>query len=68
MSPLRTVVVAGASGYVGRHLTGTLDASGIRVRTIGRGPVGRLVGRLGLLRACGHSQRGRRGDRQNCVL
>jgi uncharacterized protein len=38
VSPLRTAVVAGASGYVGRHLTRTLDASGIRVRTIGRGP------------------------------
>lgn len=38
MSPLRTAVVAGASGYVGRHLTRTLDAEDIRVRTIGRGP------------------------------
>lgn len=38
MSPLRTAVVAGASGYVGRHLTRTLAADGIRVRTIGRGP------------------------------
>jgi uncharacterized protein len=38
MSPLRTAVVAGASGYVGRHLTRRLDSDGIRVRTIGRGP------------------------------
>ena len=38
MSPLRTAVVAGASGYVGRHLTSALAASGIRVRTIGRAP------------------------------
>lgn len=37
MRPLRTAVVAGASGYVGRHLTRTLTADGIRVRTIGRG-------------------------------
>ena len=38
MSPLRTAVVAGATGYVGPHLTRALDASGIDVRTIGRGP------------------------------
>ncbi|HEY6745840.1 MAG TPA: TIGR01777 family oxidoreductase [Mycobacteriales bacterium] len=38
MRPLGTAVVAGASGYIGRHLTRTLDAEGIRVRTIGRGP------------------------------
>ncbi|HST66697.1 MAG TPA: TIGR01777 family oxidoreductase [Mycobacteriales bacterium] len=38
MSPLRSAVIAGASGYVGQHLTRALDAAGIRVRTIGRGP------------------------------
>ena len=37
VSPLRTAVVAGASGYVGQHLRRALDAEGIRVRTIGRG-------------------------------
>ena len=38
MSPLRTAVVAGASGYIGQHLRTTLEAGGVRVRTVGRGP------------------------------
>jgi uncharacterized protein (TIGR01777 family) len=38
VSPLRTAVIAGASGYIGQHLHGALDAAGVRVRTIGRGP------------------------------
>lgn len=35
---LRTVVVAGASGYVGQHLRRALEADGVEVRTIGRAP------------------------------
>ncbi len=38
MSPLRTAVVAGASGYIGQHLRTALEAGGVRVRTVGRGP------------------------------
>jgi uncharacterized protein (TIGR01777 family) len=38
MSPLRTAVIAGASGYIGAHLRRALEDEGIRVRTIGRGP------------------------------
>jgi uncharacterized protein (TIGR01777 family) len=33
---LRTVVIAGASGYIGQHLLRTLTARGVDVRTIGR--------------------------------
>lgn len=36
-TPLRTAVVAGASGYIGQHLLRRLTARGIDVRTIGRG-------------------------------
>lgn len=35
-TPLRTAVIAGASGYIGQHLVRTLTARGIDVRTIGR--------------------------------
>lgn len=38
MRPLRTAVVAGASGYIGQHLHRALEPAGVRVRTIGRGP------------------------------
>ncbi len=38
MTTLDTVVVAGASGFVGRHLVRTYEQAGVRVRTIGRGP------------------------------
>lgn len=38
MSPLRTAVVTGASGYIGQHLRAALEAGGVRVRTVGRGP------------------------------
>jgi uncharacterized protein (TIGR01777 family) len=38
MSPLRTAVIAGASGYIGQHLGRALAADGVRVRTIGRRP------------------------------
>lgn len=38
MTTLRTAVVAGASGFVGRHLVDALSAAGTRVRTVGRGP------------------------------
>jgi len=38
MSTLATAVVAGASGYIGHHLRGALEAEGVQVRTIGRGP------------------------------
>lgn len=37
MSDPRTVVVAGASGYIGRYLTARLAHRGATVRTIGRG-------------------------------
>lgn len=37
MSGLRTAVIVGASGYIGQHLRNTLEADGVRVRTIGRG-------------------------------
>lgn len=37
-TPLRTVVIAGASGFLGRYLTDVFVADGARVRTIGRGP------------------------------
>ena len=37
MRALRTAVVAGASGYIGRYLVEALHASGVGVRTIGRG-------------------------------
>ncbi|TCI96298.1 TIGR01777 family oxidoreductase [Aeromicrobium sp. IC_218] len=33
----RTVVIAGASGFLGRHLKGRFEQDGVRVRTIGRG-------------------------------
>ena len=35
---MRTAVIAGASGYIGQHLRQDLEAAGVRVRTIGRGP------------------------------
>jgi uncharacterized protein len=35
---MRTAVIAGASGYLGRHLRRDLETLGVRVRTIGRGP------------------------------
>lgn len=38
MTEPRTVVVAGASGFIGQHLVQDLHARGIEVRTIGRGP------------------------------
>lgn len=38
MSTLHTAVVAGATGFVGRHLVAALGAAGVRVRTVGRGP------------------------------
>ncbi|VXB10447.1 TIGR01777 family oxidoreductase [Aeromicrobium sp. 9AM] len=34
---LQTAVIAGASGYIGQHLTRELAARGVDVRTIGRG-------------------------------
>jgi uncharacterized protein (TIGR01777 family) len=34
---LKTVVVAGGSGYIGRHLRAALERDGVVVRTIGRG-------------------------------
>ena len=34
---MKTVVVCGASGYVGQHLLRTLESNGVDVRTIGRG-------------------------------
>ncbi|MDI9913834.1 TIGR01777 family oxidoreductase [Rhodococcus sp. IEGM 1379] len=37
MSVLNDVVICGSSGYVGQHLRRALDASGVTVRTIGRG-------------------------------
>lgn len=37
MRALETVVIAGASGYIGGCLRRTFEAQGIRVRTIGRG-------------------------------
>lgn len=37
-APLRTVVVAGVSGYLGRHLRRAFEADGVEVRTIGRAP------------------------------
>ncbi|GAB2593610.1 TIGR01777 family oxidoreductase [Pseudactinotalea suaedae] len=37
MSRIRTAVVAGASGYIGRYLTARLRHRGTQVRTIGRG-------------------------------
>ena len=36
MSTLRTVVLAGASGFMGQHLRARLVADGVHVRTIGR--------------------------------
>ena len=36
MGALETVVIAGASGYIGRHLRRAFDEQGVRVRTIGR--------------------------------
>ncbi|MDF1705121.1 MAG: TIGR01777 family oxidoreductase [Aeromicrobium sp.] len=38
MTAARTIVIAGASGFVGRHLVATWRAAGHRVRTIGRAP------------------------------
>jgi uncharacterized protein (TIGR01777 family) len=35
-SPLHTAVIAGASGYIGKHLVRTLIDRGVDVRTIGR--------------------------------
>lgn len=37
MNDLRSAVIAGASGYIGQHLRAHLEASGVTVRTIGRG-------------------------------
>jgi uncharacterized protein (TIGR01777 family) len=37
MGDLRNAVIAGASGYIGRHLRRDLEDQGVRVRTIGRG-------------------------------
>lgn len=37
MSQLRSAVIAGASGYIGRHVRAHLEAAGVTVRTIGRG-------------------------------
>ncbi len=34
---MKTVVVCGASGYVGQHLLRTLESNGVDIRTIGRG-------------------------------
>lgn len=34
---LTTVVIAGASGYIGQHLRHALEADGVTIRTIGRG-------------------------------
>lgn len=36
---LESVVVAGASGFIGTHVARRFAADGVRVRTIGRGPV-----------------------------
>lgn len=36
MRTLRSVVIAGASGYIGQHLSHALEAAGVEVRTIGR--------------------------------
>jgi nucleoside-diphosphate-sugar epimerase len=51
----KTVLVAGASGVFGRHVTGTLRAAGYRVLGLGRGPANEvradLLDRDGLLRA-----------------
>lgn len=38
MTPSSTIAVAGASGFVGRHLVATWRTDGHRVRTIGRAP------------------------------
>jgi uncharacterized protein (TIGR01777 family) len=38
VNSIQTVVLAGPSGFIGRHLRSTYEASGLRVRTIGRGP------------------------------
>ena len=38
MTAARTIVIAGASGFVGRHLVATWRAAGHRVRMIGRAP------------------------------
>lgn len=38
MDELRTVVIAGASGYIGQHLRRRLRERGARIRTVGRGP------------------------------
>ena len=50
-----TVLLAGASGVFGRHVTGTLRAAGYRVLGLGRGPANEvradLLDRDGLLRA-----------------
>lgn len=35
---IRTAVVAGASGWIGRHLRAALEGAGTQVRTVGRGP------------------------------
>ena len=32
-----TVVIAGATGFIGQHLRDSFDADGVEVRTIGRG-------------------------------
>lgn len=37
MDTLETVVIAGASGYIGQHLVRTFRDQGVQVRTIGRG-------------------------------
>src|SRR6185369_1175395 len=55
MNANQTVIVAGASGVFGRHITRTLSAAGYRVFGLGRGASNELVGDLldrgGLLRA-----------------
>lgn len=38
MRTLRTAVIAGASGWIGQRVRQALEAEGVRVRTIGRGP------------------------------
>lgn len=37
MSAVRSVVISGASGYIGQHVRLALEAGGVEVRTIGRG-------------------------------
>jgi nucleoside-diphosphate-sugar epimerase len=55
MNANQTVIVAGASGVLGQHITGTLRAAGYRVLGLGRGAANEisadLLDRSGLLRA-----------------